>query len=316
MAVGAYFALFNRSRKYIYSWVALFLVYAVAVRSRVPANDMVNYVAAFGMWPPPVTVYTVREPVIWFGLPLMRFVVKDATFAFVVIDLVTCIATIAALRRLDDGSGRVLSIAPTLIASFVYLFGQQNVLRQHIALVIFLWAISYCVNSNGRATLFFVLSSLAHNGTVMLFGHWLDHRAKGRFQLGWLVTVLGVTILPWAIGLVGKSSSATGANSTVAYVGFWFGTGLAVLYSGVGRMVFRAPFSSWRNYMAVVPTMFILGEAQFERISMMFLVLIVVSLCRHYRTFRIRWKVLVNVVYFALIVPVFLFPAALDMLIS
>ena len=312
MAAGAYGALLSRSRGYVYSWVAIFFVYSVAVRSTLPSNDMVNYVAAFGAWPPPITPYTIREPVIWFGLPLLGLIIDEAVVAFVVIDLVTCLVLIWGLQRLDDGSGRLLSIAPMLMSSFVFLFGQQNILRQHVALVVFVWASSYDADSPVRATIFFAIASLTHNAVILLSGHWLDGRTRS--QLGWMVTAVGMSVLPLLVGLIGKSWSATGANTTLAYVGFFVVTALAVSYSSGGRRIMETPYSSWRNYLMIIPLMFVLGEAQFERVSMMFVVVIVISLFRYYRIWRIRWSVLANAVYLALIMPVFLVPSAFQML--
>ena len=146
-------ALVRRNRRYVYAWVGLFVAYSIAARIRVPANDMVNYVAALGSWPPPITIYTVREPVIWFGLPVLGLVLENPILAFVAIDVVTCVITIRALERLDDGSNKLLALAPVLLSSFVFLFGQQNVLRQHVALVrlsmgVVLWARNVCSIDN------------------------------------------------------------------------------------------------------------------------------------------------------------------------
>ena len=160
--------------------------------------------------------------------------------------------------------------------------------------------------------MFFVLASFTHNSVILLVGHWLE--GKKRAQLGWIVMAVGVSMLPLVLGIVAKSRSATGANTTLSYVGFFVITALVVCYGVAGRGILRPPFSVWRNYLVILPLIFVLGEAQFERVSMLFVIAAVVAVFRYHETWRIRWALLANAMYFVLIAPVFLFPSAFEML--
>ena len=315
MAAGAYLALMFKKKAWVYGWAMLFLVYSIAIRVRAPALDMINYAAALEVWPPPITAYELREPVVWLGLAALGTLIRNRVLVFVLIDLVTCIATIWAFRRLDDGSDRLFSMAPTVLTSFVFLFGVQNVFRQHIAFVIFLCSVVACAaGTTRRAVMLFLLSGLTHNGVVLLFGYWWDAIREHRSQVGWVVTALGVGLLAVVIDLVAKSSSATGANTVIAYVGVSAAMGVLLMYSMRGRGVLEMPLSPWRNYVALLPAVAFLGEAQFERVSMMYMVLMVIAMARHSAVFRIRWRVLANVTYVVLVVPVLVFPSAWNIL--
>ena len=314
MATGAYLSLMFKKKAWIYGWVLLFLVYSIAIRVRAPALDMLNYAAALESWPPPITPYTLREPVVWLGLSALGSVVRSRVLAFVLIDLVTCFATIWAFRRLDDGSSRLFSMAPTVLTSFVFLFGAQNVFRQHIAFVIFLCSVAYAAGAPGKAGLLFLLSGLTHNSIVFLFGYWWDSIRERRSQVGWVATAAGIGLLAVVINLVAKSSSATGGNTVGAYVGVSAAMWGLLMYSMKGRGIMEQPLSPWRNYVALLPAVVFLGEAQFERVSMMFIVLMVVAVGRHYAAFRIRWRILANAAYVMLVVPVFVFPSAWNIL--
>ena len=127
-----------------------------------------------------------------------------------------------------------------------------------------------------------------------------------------MATAAGIGLLAVVINLVARSSSATGGNTVGAYVGVSAAMWGLLVYSMKGRGIMEQPLSPWRNYVALLPAVVFLGEAQFERVSMMFIVLMVVAVGRHYAAFRIRWRILANAAYVMLVVPVFVFPVGME----
>ena len=314
MASGAYIALLTRKPAMVYGWFVIFVAYSLIVRlSPEITGDMRVYYEAVTVWPPPLTLYTLREPVIWIGAPFLYFLTGDHVAMFLIIDILSGAIIIHSMRTLDDGDNRMLALAPTIICSYVFLLGQQNVLRQHAAFMIVLWALAARSRKQGGAIILFVASMLAHNATAVLFGYWFDVGCKGRRRFGPLITVVGVLLLGLLFPLLGKSRSATGLTTDYLYVALAAGVGLLTLYAESGRLS-GARSSALLNCVAFLPAIGVLGSAQFERVAMIFLVLMLTDLYRHSRSLRIgEWEV-AHLIFGILVVPVFVFPSALQFL--
>ena len=111
-----------------------------------------------------------------------------------------------------------------------------------------------------------------------------------------------------------KSSSVTGLRTEYLYVVVVIVLYLIVVYSNSGRIP-RGTATGLANFAAFVPAIAILGSTQFERMAMMFLVLILVDMWKHHDPLRLRRSEVVNSVFAILVAPVFLFPNALNMLL-
>ena len=314
MAAGAYMSLVARKRAVVYVWFVLFVVYSLTVRLLPPTLDMVAYSSAVATWPPPITRYTLREPVIWLGAPLLHKVVGNRVLTFLIVDVVSAAIVIRAMDSLDNGDGRMFSLAPTIIVSYVFLLGQQNGWRQQVAFVILLWSCAARSQCKLRALPLFVLSVLAHNSTALLLGYWFDiGRMKGQ-RYGPMITISGVILIALLLPYLRKSSSLTGLNTEYLYVALALVLGLIVLYANTGRWP-RGTADALLNFVVFIPAIGVLGSTQFERMGMMFLVLMLVDIFRHHRSLRLGRAEVSNFVYVTLVAPVFLFPNALGMLL-
>ena len=314
MACGAFAALTTRHRGIVFAWYASFIVYAFVVRLQPPTFDMIAYTAAIEIWPPPLTPYTLREPLIWLGASLLYEIVNNRVATFLIADIVIAALVIHAMNRLDDGDGRMRSLAPTILTSYISLMGLQNAWRQHIAFVIVLWAIAARSRNERRFFVLFGLSILAHNATALLFGHCFDlNRSKGR-QYGPLITASGVVAVALLQPLLGKSSTAHGLNTELLYIAIAVTIRGLVIYSNIGRMP-TAGTSALLNFFAFCPAIWILGSSQFERMAMMFLVLILIDICRHHKSVKIGRLEVLLLSYIILVAPVFMFPNAFQMLL-
>ena len=316
MAAGAYIALITRSRAVVYAWFILFLVYSLIVRlSPTFTGDIAVYYQAAERWPPPIIFYTLREPVIWLGSSLLYEVLGNRVVTFLVIDVLIGTIVIRSMKALDDdGSDRMLALAPTIISSYVFLLGQQNVLRQHVAFAILLWALAARSRNQRRAIVLFLLSVLAHNSTAVLFGYWYDLGPQRRHRYGPLITVVGVILVAVLFPFLRKSTSATGLDTRFLYVAVAAMLGLLMLYANSGRLS-GSRAAALMNFIAFTPAIGILGSAQFERVAMIFLVLMVTDLYRHHRSLRIGGAEVAHLAYAILVVPVFLFSNVRNLLL-
>ena len=314
MVIGAYVALILRRSGIVYGWFILFIIYSLIARLSQPTGDMLVYYEAAEVWPPSSTFYRLREPVLWFGSSLLYQLVADRVMTFLLIDILSGIIVLRAMKKLDNGDDGMFSFAPTIISSYVFLLGQQNVFRQHLAFAILLWALVARSRNQRVAFSLFVLSVLTHNATAVLFGYWIDvGRAGQRRRYGPVVTLVGVILIGTLLPFIRKSSSATGVDTAYLYLVLACVFMGLLLYANAGRVS-----SSWSaalfNFIAFTPAISILASAQFERLSMMFLVLVLIDTYRYHLPLRLGGVEAAHLGYGILVIPVFLFPSALGML--
>ena len=293
----------------------LFVIYSLVARiSPNATGDMRWYynVAESGI--PPLTLYWMREPIVWLGSVFLYQLTGNRLATFLIIDIAAGLLVIRAMKMLDDGDNRMLSFAPTIISSYVLLLGQQNILRQHVAFAIFLLASAARKRNDRTAIGLLVLSVLAHNATALLAGYWLDQGCEGRRHYGPFVTVLGVVLMWIMFPVLGKSYSATGLNTEYLYVALVTGLVLLLIYATRGRGSFTH-LAGVLNFIAYMPAVVILGSAQFERVAMMFLVVVLMDVYRYHGPLQLREAEAAALGYTLLVIPVFLFPNAFVMLL-
>ena len=316
MCLVAYLVLVTKQRRaLIYFWFAVFVLYSVIVRTRPLTGDIVGYANTLAVWPPPLNQYTLREPVIWLGGALAHRLVGSSVLFFVAVDVLTGVLVMWSLGQLDDGCGRVSTLSPTIISSYVFLLGQQNAWRQHVAFAILLYAIVLRVNGKKSSVIWFVVSVLTHNATAVLFGYWFDAGRRQELRYGPLITAVGVVVLSMTWPLLGKSASDTGVDTRFIYVALAAVLILLVFFANIGRLSSRG-VSALFNFVAFIPAVAVLRSAQFERIAMMFLVLIIAELYVHHRSLRLRRGDVAQLAYAILVVPVFFFQSTLGALLE
>ena len=314
MAAGAYVALITKNRGILYGWFILYASYSLIVRIMPPTLDMIVYSQTLAVSPPLLTLYTLREPIVWIGASLLHDLLNDRIVTFLAVDILTGLIVLRSMKTLDDGTGTMLFMAPTIMTSYVFLLGQQNVWRQHVAFALLLWAIASRSRDRHGAIVLFVLAFLAHNATALFFGYWFDAGRIRRPRYGPLLTLAAVISMGLTLPWLGKSSSATGINTELLYPLFAAGMILLLLYVNSGRFsAINAP--GLMNFLAFVPAIGILASAQFERIAMMFLVLILLDVHSRHRSLRLGTAEVTHAIFAVLVIPVFLFRSALNMLL-
>ena len=309
MAFGAYVALISRRRGVLYGWFLLYVAYSVIVRIMPPTVDMVVYSEAMTVWPPPFSFYTLREPVVWIGVPFLHYLLNNRIATFLIVDVLTGLIVYRAMYDLDDGDGRMFAMAPAIMTSYVFLLGQQNVWRQHLAFVILLLAVTSRARSRPGSIFLFMLSFLAHNATALFFGYWIDTGREHRFRYGPLLTFGAVILMLYALPSLGKSASATALNTEYLYVAFAIAVSLTLLYATTGRL---SPVGTpaLLNFLGFAPAVAVLASAPFERISMMFLVLIVIDIQRRHQDLHIGSVETQHTAFVLLVTPTFIFASS------
>ena len=316
MAAGAYVALIARRPAVVYGWMVFFLMYSIAARlSSDTTSDMAVYYNAARAWPS-LSLYKLREPILWFSSSFFYYVVGNEVIAFLIIDILNGIVVLHAMRTFDDGDHRMVVLVPTILSSYVVVLGQQNVLRQYMAFVILLWALAVRSRNRCGSFMLFVLSVLAHNFAAVLFGYWFDIGRESRRRYGPLITIVGVILLSVLWPFLGKSSSYTGLDTAYLYVVLAAAFSLLLLYARSGRLQrFGGGSAALLNFIAFTPAISVLASDQFERIAMVFLILIVMDLYRYHRSLRLGGTEMAHVAYAILVLPVFLFSSVLSKLL-
>ena len=315
LAILAYIAMLTDSNTVVYSWFVLFIFYSIVVRLMPMTHDIVHYASAFGSWPPPFSLYTLREPVVWFGGRILHLFLGNDIATFVAIDVIMVSILLVALKSSGSRRNLLFSLAPTIAMSYVFLFGQQNVLRQHVAFLFLLWSTVPQRGFRPRSAMLFVLAVLSHNASIFLAGYWFDMHRRRRLLVGPIITASGVFLLVFLLPFVGKSAAATGLDTRIHYAGVLVFFTLLLLYTNSGRLVFYRT-CAWWNFVAFMPAALVLSSASFERIAMMFLVLLAVGVYSNHRTLGLRRTIAGGIAYSVLVLPVFFFPSALRFLIT
>ena len=313
MAVLSYLALVTRRNTAIYAWIATFALYTLIVRLKPPTSDIVNYLRAMNAWPPPFLFYTLREPLFWIGAPLLRKLIGHDVLALLTLDAVV-MAIVFRSTQASDGDEQLRPLTPTMMTSYVFLLGQQNILRQHLAFVLLLLATLPHYRKRLYPSILLIASFLSHNATIVLFGYWFDVNDRQRRHIGPVITAIGAVSLFFLLSTVGKSSADTGMDTRLFYVTLAVVILTLFIFSNHGRR-FHHHCPALMNFIAFLPATLVISSASFERIAMMFVFFMVIDIYRNHKHLRMTKLVAAQIAYGVLVIPVFLFPSTLRFLL-
>ena len=307
MAVGAAIALGTKKPAIIYGWLGLFVIYAVAARLAPElTGDMRRYYEAASRWPG-ASLYTLREPVLWYGSAGLYALIGSKFLVFLAIDLMNAILVFYSLKRLDGGDFRTLALGPTILSSYVVVLGQQNGYRQYTSFVVFLCSIAVMCRSRTISATLFALSFATHNVSAIFFGYWVGSSGNRTLRIGPVITLAGVVLLGLLWPYLRKSASYTGLDTSYWYVLLVAGIVSVMIFVRNGRFPSYGGLNAIYNFLAFAPAIAVLASDQFERISMYFLILIIIDLNRNSRALRVRLGLIQLVSYSILVPPVFFF---------
>lgn len=265
LLLGACLLSFDHKQRHGKGFFGLYFL-AVVVSSLIVRQHFSNDIRVYSDW---LEVsfwqsYLNTEPVAWAGLRLIYESIQDIYITWVVADLLIGLLIYITFTKLKCPK----YVFFLVIASFPFVLGSQNVFRQHLASVIFLYALTF--DSRISALLFTVISSLSHNVAALFAPLIFINRTRIGVWLSSLGYPLWVFVVPVALYIFQdfKSFASTGANTEILYFLFL----LTMLFLLTWSKGFRIQIKSKHfgivgfgliNGLAALP---FLGSAQVERI--------------------------------------------------
>ena len=311
MAAVALLVLFVKDVKLtIIVWFIIFIIYSFITRSGAQGDDMRDYYSRLGS----ECICHLRELLYYYITIYLIKLIRNGVYTFFLLDIILAGSTIWSLNRLDDGEGSLLSISPTILTSYVFLLGQQNIYRQHMAFVVFLVSLSLRKKTTIPSLIIFIGSCLIHNSLAILAGYWYDEKrgTKRGMLRGSLITLLISVLFTIFTHQLFGGYHDTGANTSFVYFIIAAIIVFLLLYSKLGQMKVLLRFPSLENMFLFTPIFLSpLYGAIIERFLMMFIVLLVIDLCRYRSLYGFSKTVTDLFSYSALVIPVFLFGSTL-----
>lgn len=193
-------------------WISVYISLALVVRANFDA-DINTY--ASEMSHSSLTLYYLKEPFFWLGQRFLFNLLQDPFFVFLITDLLVGFLLFRALINFELPQYAFFSI----LIFFPFVLGMQNVYRQWVATIIFLYgfSLSWSRSGNVKSYAAFLLSIMSHNVAAIFGPLFFVRNAKVVGKLGWYISFLVAIVGVW-IGADTKSSADTGADLALFYV--------------------------------------------------------------------------------------------------
>lgn len=204
--------LIDSSTLFFSVWLLVYFILVLLVRSEFDF-DINTY--AKTMPSSSFSLYYIREPVVWFGQRYLFRLMQDAFLVFVAFDMLVGFILYKSLRKFDVPQYAYFSI----LIFFPFVLGMQNVYRQWVSSVFFLYSFSFVWGGTGkvRSYVAFALAVLSHNVAALFMPLLFVTRRKVLGKLLWFCSFL-VSFVGIIFGSDSKSSAETGANLTMVYI--------------------------------------------------------------------------------------------------
>jgi hypothetical protein len=285
-------------------WFTQFLGLSCVVRLKFD-TDIVTY--ASSMDSSSLLLYYLKEPVVWLGQRYLYYVLDSSYLVFLIFDSIVALFLYAALRRISAPQYLYFSI----LLFFPFVLGMQNVYRQWVACILFLYSFSVVITGGSRTKSYavFLLSVLSHNvaGIFLPLLFILKRKPLGVlvFYMAMLISVLGIYL-----GADTKSSPDTGANLSVAYIAMMvtFIVLFVALDKGIISKNSALTYKLQLIFLTIVVTSFlVLSSGGAERVSM-FAIIVIYPFIGLKIESRIKQKVPIRIIFSLFgFVPIFLF---------
>lgn len=159
------------------------------------------------------SLYFLKEPVIWFGQRWLFMAIESETAVFIFTDIFFGLILYSTLSRFKSPQYIYFSI----LLFFPFVLGFQNVYRQWVGEILFLFSISLVYRNKFSSLFVYVLSMASHN----VAGVFLPVYLRGGDSKLWKMASLSILLMMPVILILTKgtkSSASTGANLTIAYL--------------------------------------------------------------------------------------------------
>lgn len=259
---------FSFSSFFIFFTPCIF-IYSFAVRSFGFDVDIEDYASAMAY--NSLSLYYLKEPLVWFTQRFLFYYLGDPRVVFYVTD--TLIVFLFSWFVWSEDR-RFLPIILLFVVSFPFILGFQNIYRQFVS-SIFLFCAIYALSPSWKVV-FFVLSGLSHNMSGVFFP-LISYRSNSKFLnfACWLFMLINPVVMYF--GSETKSSRSYGADLTWLYV-------FAFVFLSIAIFIFRSRFDRearmfvYKASMVVIMAKFLLASAGAERVGIMalFVVLLII----------------------------------------
>lgn len=200
------------TRIFFIFWIVAYSSLVLVVRKTFDV-DINNYASSMSY--SSFSIYYIREPIVWLGQRYLFGWLQDPFHVFVIFDLLAGILLFRTLRNFNLPQYAFFSI----LIFFPFVLGMQNVYRQWVASIIFLYSFSLTWNQSDSVKRYtaFLLSVMSHNVAAIFVPLLFIKKRKVLGKLMWYGSFL-VAILGIKMGADTKSSADTGSDLTLAYL--------------------------------------------------------------------------------------------------
>jgi hypothetical protein len=202
----------TNSSIFFFVWFSTYFALILIVRNKfdVDINTYANSMSFSSL-----KMYYLKEPVVWLGQRYLFGFTQDSHLVFVIFDVILGLVLYESLARFRVPQYAYFSF----LIFFPFILGIQNVYRQWVATIIFLYCFSFVWSGNGgiKAYVLFAFSFLSHN-VAAIFVPLLFINKRGLFgKLLWYSSFL-ISFIGIVVGADTKSSAETGADLSEVYL--------------------------------------------------------------------------------------------------
>lgn len=217
--------------------------------------------------------YQFKEPIVWFGQKILYKVFGEPIYVFIFFDIFIGLLIYKALSNFQVRNYVYFSI----LVFFPVILGLQNIYRQWISVVLFLYAFSLMwKNSNPKKSFFlFIISILAHNSAILM-SPIIFIFMRNRPQWLWVV-ILSLCVVLMALGAKLKSTATTGTDFSSAYVALlvFMVFLLIIIDAGKIKMIFADQYKLFFIMIVLaLSSFYLISSSSSERLSMTCLIIL------------------------------------------
>lgn len=293
-------------------YIILAISYIFTVRFSGFHDDFINYIEIL-KYPiqTKIQFFYIKESFYWILSSLIYNLLNNEIATFLLYDFFCLFLLIKITNNLKLPSYFILFY----LLIFPSLMGFQNVYRQFIATIIVLYSISLAFNNKSGKYFFFVIAVFTHNVTILVLPLLFIFNNKKVFNFKFIFSII-VIIVALFFESKSKSFSNHGLRLDFIYILVVFLLSYFVFSKSENYASVNSKISIYSIYILILVLVmfFIVGESQLERISMMSIQLLLPFICIYIDKYYHEKRLFRMMLIIMLIIPIFIFKNALNLL--
>ena len=309
--------LLNNKNLIKYTYIPFFICFLIIVRISGYDVDINTYSTI--MQADYFSFDMMREFVFWGSIRSLYSLFNNDLLVFIFIDLFWIYLYYKVIQKYTQTFKYrfdILFIVFTL--SFPFLLGYENIIRQHIAFIIFLYAYIIRYSSANKSNFIFLLSILVHNSMLvflplLILIRFSSFTYKQRFNLFLVLSVIFTLLL--LIMSKFKSNTSTGLDFSIIYLAIFFSV-FYILFMKYRFKILKTIRKFPALFLAIlyIGTLVIMGNSsQAERLGMIFLLLSTIEYFQYIQKFIFK-RYIYLLIFLVLVVPIFIFGSTMKFL--